>query len=141
MGVQRTPHSFSILLVFVIGILSTVLFARSLLGPTGALVHYRMSGLSDFDYVAEALRLSRYIRSEELPGNGPAADSETPDFPFRKRPLDRGRAGRNAGFLPKRWESAAPYTPWIRRTSARLSSRIPRSRAKLSLLETTVGRR
>lgn len=85
MIVRRNSCTFTSLQVFLVGALSAVLFARSLLGPTGALAHYRVSGLPDFDYLPETERLAgeaqleetenlaRYIKEEGLPGKESAA--------------------------------------------------------------------
>ncbi|NLI96079.1 MAG: hypothetical protein GX436_05075 [Synergistaceae bacterium] len=123
MGAQKNPYRFSIFLVLTIGTLSAVLFARSLLGPTGALVHYRMSGLSDFDYVEEiealreegkleeALRLSRYVQSEGLPGNGTAAELEAVIKQEMSDPIGQvlSHIGRIFDFMKKSPDRAARW--------------------------------
>jgi hypothetical protein len=123
MIVRRNSNTFITFLVLTIGTLSAVLFARFLLGPTGALVHYRMSGLSDFDYVAEiealkeegkleeALRLSRYVQSEGLPGNGTAAELEAVIEQEMSDPIGQvlSHIGRIFDFLKKSPDKAARW--------------------------------
>lgn len=101
MSAKRTPFLFLALLVVVTGTLGAFLFSRVLLGPTGALTHYRMSRLPDFDYLPETERLlgeakleeaenlARYIKEEGLPGKERAAMLERVIARNQSKPADR----------------------------------------------------
>jgi hypothetical protein len=101
MSAKRTPFLFIALLVVVIGTLGALLFARALLGPNGALTHYRMNRLPDFDYLPETERLigeanleeaenlARYIKEEGLPGKERAAMLERVIARNQSRPAGR----------------------------------------------------